>query len=149
MDGAIENIGRHLEVADALKHFKVDLVTNGNDLVLGSSKKRKRMGQSLQLALAMDVVGDNRAKTTAGFLRAHPDIGANTSSMGQNVDEKFVRTYNTLGWLLYGSCEVIGLCYDGVRSGMPATEDIITCLSEPNMGGHWLAPVASIRKVNI
>jgi hypothetical protein len=149
LEGTIEDMARYLELQSSFKHFKNDLVSDGNDLIMNSCKKRNRMDQTLQLSLGKDVIGDNRAKTTAGYLRAHPDIGANTSYMGMNIDDKFVRTYNTVGWLTYGSMDVIGLCYDGVRSGMPATEDIATCLSEPNMGGHWLSPVASNTKLNV
>ena len=104
-------------------NWKSDYLEHGGCLVLHAKGKRRRMDVGLQSALGSAIVSTGRAGTTGQFLRSHPTLyHANSCTY---LNDKAVTVQVAAGWLSFHGTEHLSLIADGVRSGKPATEDLV------------------------
>jgi hypothetical protein len=106
--------------------FELDFLGRAEDLVLmGASGKRRRMDMQSKVAIVQDAITTNRAPTTAAYLRAHPTLFKNSSVQGNILDKNFCGWVVTKAWESFAGTKHLSLSMDMIRSGMPATDDLI------------------------
>ena len=149
IESVANGIARCVEKDGALNHFSDDFINDGGALTMEGKSSKKRTDKSFALAISTKVLKDNRAIDTSTFLRAHPNISRSPNASGRNFDEVYLQSMVSTTWLACEKLDVIGLSYDGVRSGMPATDDLITLLQLPEIrSATWLPTVASLPPVS-
>ena len=124
------------ELADAmcekrwLGTFEDDFIGHASSLVLKSKDGSKRMRlDSVACQKIVEQAAVKNANTTAGFLRAHPSLFGDPSQAGRMLDERFCRWLTCANWGAFARTTKLSLAFDCVRSGNPATDDII-CSTE-------------------
>jgi hypothetical protein len=116
-----------------------DYIKDGRDLVHQSKKKRARMDEGLQQALGDQVATRRAAPTNSAFLRV---ADVYSSDHGQRFVERYIRSTVAASWAQFENVEHLSFCSDGVRSGTPATENLIVPVW--NITGNcstWLPPM--------
>ena len=135
------------EVCDAIddgtvwrESFRNDYIEHGSQLVMHGDAKRRRMDAGLQRFLGSSVVSERRACTTNAYLRAHPSLYANRH--GLRMNEKVVCSTISAGWLTFFKSIHVNVVSDGVRSGAPATEDLLALAYDCEHDfSTWLPPM--------
>ena len=137
----VSNVSQIIDDSARWQHtFTNDYTERGHELVMVGEGKRRRMDPGLQRFLGNAVAADRIANTTGAFLRSHPSMY--NARHGLRWNEKAVCTEISAAWLTFHPSRHISVCADGIRSGGPATDDLVMLVEDVDTGySNWLPPM--------